>query len=284
MTIDATMRNAVLDSLIKGLHDRYVFPKVADELDRNLRGRQKRGEFDRITSAETFADTLSVILRQVGKDRHFRVGYREEAIPAFSDDGPPPEAEVKRFEEMARRLNYGYDTVRRLAGNVGYVEIRSFQFTGPEAGAAATAAMNFVANTDALIIDVRRNGGGSPEMVQLVTTYLFAGDGERQHLNDLIFRDGGTEHEVQFYTLPWVPGPRNGGVRCTCSPAAAPDRPPRSSPTTSRISSAPRSWATPPAAPPIPAASCGSAITSSRSSRTAAPAIPSPRPTGKAWA
>jgi len=209
MAIDAKARATVLDTLIRKLHDNYVFPPVADALDKNLRMRQKRGDFDRITSAQTFADTLSTILREVGKDRHFRVGYREEPIPMMQREGPPPESEMKRFAELGHRLNYGFEGARRLAGNVGYLDLRSFQFTGPEAGAAANAAMNLLANTDALIIDVRRNGGGSPEMVQLVSTYLFEGE-DRTHLNDLVWREGGSERVDQFYTLPWVPGPRNG--------------------------------------------------------------------------
>ena len=33
--------------------------------------------------------------------------------------------------------------------------------------------MNFLANTDALIIDLRRNGGGSPLTIGVISSYLF---------------------------------------------------------------------------------------------------------------
>jgi C-terminal processing protease CtpA/Prc len=67
--------------------------------------------------------------------------------------------------------------------------------------------MALLANTDALIIDLRANGGGSPEMVQYLCSYFF--EGEPVHLNDLYFRP---ENETrQFWTLSWIPGRRYVG-------------------------------------------------------------------------
>lgn len=210
MTVDARTRALVLDSLIAGLHANYVFPEVAKTLDRHLRGMQKRGAFDGLASAEAFADSLSSVLRGVGKDRHFRVGYRHEPFPVVADDGPPPPEELRRMEEQMRRANWGFDRAQRLAGNVGYLEIRMLAQPTPEAGAALAAAMQFLSGTDALILDLRRNGGGWPTMVQLVCSYLFAAE-DRRHLNDLVFREGGTERVEEFWTVPWLPVARYAG-------------------------------------------------------------------------
>ena len=59
-----------------------------------------------------------------------------------------------------------------MSGNVGYLEIRSFNFDAADIDSTLTAAMNFLAHTDALIVDVRRNGGGEPAMVAAVCSYL----------------------------------------------------------------------------------------------------------------
>ena len=64
--------------------------------------------------------------------------------------------------------------------------------------------MNFIANTNALIIDIRKCGGGNPGMVALVSSYLF--DGEPIHLNNLYWRD--EDFTQQYWTLPYVPGNR----------------------------------------------------------------------------
>lgn len=67
--------------------------------------------------------------------------------------------------------------------------------------------MNFLANVDALIFDLRQNGGGDPKMVALISTYLFA---SQTHLNDLWVRKTGETQ--QYWTLPYVPGKRLSAV------------------------------------------------------------------------
>jgi C-terminal processing protease CtpA/Prc len=89
-----------------------------------------------------------------------------------------------------------------LPGNVGYLRFDGFS-NANEAGATAVAAMNFFANADAIIFDVRQNGGGSPKMIQLLCNYLF----ERPtHLNDFYIRR--SDRTEQFWTQPQVTGTR----------------------------------------------------------------------------
>ena len=129
--------------------------------------------------------------------------------PLPKDRGNGPESSAERAEHLARsrHLNFGFERVERLPGNIGYLDLRFFD--APElGGATAAAAMSLLGNSDALIIDLRRNGGGSPEMVALVTSYLYP-EGERIHLNDLYWRPGDTTD--QFWTQPYVSGPHLDG-------------------------------------------------------------------------
>ena len=101
----------------------------------------------------------------------------------------------------ARIDNYGFKEARILDGNVGYLKFNYFS-AAQEAFQVAVGAMAFLANCDALIIDLRENGGGNPEMIQLLSSYFFAG--EPRHLNSFYYRlDEKTE---QYWTLPYVPG------------------------------------------------------------------------------
>jgi len=205
MTIDDATRSTVVDGLIKLLNENYVFPDTASKMERALREHQSKKEYDNITSAASFAERLTTDLQNISHDKHLRVRYSPRPLPPESANrGPSPEEEA-RFRDFLRTTNCGFEKIERLPGNVGYLEFR--QFAPPSICAdTASAAMNFLANADALIIDLRRNGGGDPAMVALITSYLF--DGEPVHLNDLYFRRDDSTH--QWWTLPYVPGKRYG--------------------------------------------------------------------------
>jgi C-terminal processing protease CtpA/Prc len=118
---------------------------------------------------------------------------------------PTPEMRATMRRRMASR-NYGFEKVERLDGNVGYLSLLGF-VDAEFAGDTAAAAMNFLADTDSLIIDLRRNGGGSPATVALICSYLFPA--QPVHLNDLYNRQSNATH--QWWTLPYVPGKRYVG-------------------------------------------------------------------------
>ncbi len=103
------------------------------------------------------------------------------------------------------RVNCGFKKAEILEGNIGYLKFDFFADPGV-CGPTVVAAMNFLANVDAVIFDLRENGGGDPKMVAFVSSYLFA---ERTHLNDLWTRKGDVTE--QYWTDPYVPGKRLDG-------------------------------------------------------------------------
>src|SRR5258708_27763941 len=188
MTIDATTRTAVIEGALKRLNDFYVFPETAKKMEQAVRERIARKEYDQITSAKALVAAIQNHLQEVSHDKHLRMMYSAEALPPErleSDDHEPGPEELSRQLEFMRTVNFGFEKVERLPGNVGYIDLRGFQAAryGAE---TVVAAMNFLANTDALIIDLRRNGGGGPAMVALISGYLFGP--EPVHLNHFYYR------------------------------------------------------------------------------------------------
>ncbi|HET6579884.1 MAG TPA: S41 family peptidase [Gemmatimonadales bacterium] len=171
-TIDAATRTQVLEGVLRRLEQDYVYPATAAKMARAVRERARQGAYDGIASAHAFADTLTGDLRAVSHDRHLRVVYRAGGVPDETPDGEPSAEDRRERAAFGRQVNFGLERVERLSGNVGYLEIRSFEFGAAEVDSTLAAAMNFLAHTDALIIDVRRNGGGDPEMVAAVCSYL----------------------------------------------------------------------------------------------------------------
>lgn len=202
--MNALSRGAVIDALLARLTAEYVFPETALAMSRAIRERERRGEYDRLASAEEFAESLTAHLQAVSRDRHLEVQYTSSRLPEPRAGGPGADAEALT-RAFGREVNFGFERAARLEGNVGYIDVRTFEYEPAWVEEAAAAAFLLVANTDALIIDLRRNAGGSPYTVAFVASYLFGEDSVQ--LSSLTWRDGRTE---RFYTRRHVPGRRYG--------------------------------------------------------------------------
>ena len=206
--IDAAGRAKVIDGAIAKLDTFYVFPDVAKRMADSLRARRTRGAYDTYTNAISFSMKLNREVGELGRDKHMRVNYSVRPIPPRPATPPPPSpADSARMRAQMDELNCGFVKVEQLDGNVGYVKFNGFFDVGA-CGATASAAMNFVAGSRALIVDLRENGGGSPAMVAYVSSYLFS---TRTHLNDLWTRRTGATEE--FWTRDDIPGRRFGGEK-----------------------------------------------------------------------
>ncbi len=201
-TLDAGIRQQVIDGAVEHMRRAYVFADVAEKMAAALRAQAAKGAYDAITGAKEFAEMLTRDLQAVSRDKHLRVIYDADGLP--ERQGPP--TEEQRAERLAdeRRRNFGFERVERLDGNVGYIELLGFS-NSEEVVEAAVPAMNFLANTDALIFDLRRNGGGSPVTIRVLSSYLFD---KVVHLNDFYIRE--TDTTRQFFTDADVQGHRYG--------------------------------------------------------------------------
>jgi hypothetical protein len=197
------------------LRENYVFPDVADRAATAVAARLAAGEYDDLDEP-ALAELLTGHLNEICDDKHLRVlargprpggpgpGVRGGPDAGAGREEPDDhEARVLAMRRMGRLDNFGIHRVERLDGNVGYLDLR--RVPPPViAGPATAAAMELIAGTYALIIDLRRNGGGAPDGVVFWCSYLF--DEQPTHLNDIFRADSGETR--QFWTLPYVPGPR----------------------------------------------------------------------------
>ncbi len=200
--VDAAARAKIVESVSKELNEAYVFPEVAKKMEASLRQKLKAGAYDKIARSDELAEALTRDLQAVSKDKHLSIHFMSPPPPGREPNAPPtPEARAEFRREMAS-MNFGFEKLERLTGNVGYLDLRGFM--GAEiAGETAISAMGFLANSDAIIIDLRQNGGGHPSMVQLITSYFFE---EPTHLNSFYIRKGNTTE--QFWTSAHVVGKR----------------------------------------------------------------------------
>ncbi len=201
-TIDARMQSEIIDSVTQALNEIYVFPDVAKEMEKHLRQQYKKKAYQDLTSLTQFTQKLTEDLQEISHDKHLWVRFApDELLARFQGDTLTDEAKQRELEERCRD-NFCFKEIKLLEGNIGYVDFRCFS-DAIDAGPTAIAAMNFLAYTDAIIFDLRQNGGGSPSMIQLITSYFFP---EPVHLNSFYVRK--SDSTQQFWTQACVQGPR----------------------------------------------------------------------------
>jgi len=206
VTVDAATRARVIDGVARRLTDWYVYPDVAKKMVDLLRGRQGLGEYDAITDGRKLARAINDDLHAVTSDNHLAIECTSETLP--KDEGEPAVDSAAPIDERFRadmlRDNCGFENVDRLEGNIGYLKINFFA-PAVVCGSTASAAMSLLAHVDALIVDLRDNGGGAPRMVAWISSYLFDA---RTHLNDQYERKRNKTSE--FWTRADVPGAKLG--------------------------------------------------------------------------
>jgi hypothetical protein len=195
-------KKQVIDSVSKLLTNEYIYPEVAKKIINAIASNSAKGNYTALTDPFEFADKLNQDLIKASNDKHFYMAFD----PAWIMEKKKALANKDSSEvfiplQELRRRNFAFKEVKILEGNIGYLNLEGF--VPPSlAGETAVAAMAFLANTDAVIIDLRNNGGGSPEMVQLLCSYFF--DSEPVLLVEFYSRK--EDKITQSYSLPYVQG------------------------------------------------------------------------------
>lgn len=139
------------------IEERYVLEKTAHKSAKGLREENRRGVFDRhCNDPVAFAEYMTEYLRTEMKDGHLYVEYAPNSDEHGDDDW------MEKWREEAASRNHGVKAVKRLKDNIAYLHISDFYEYDP-AKKALTAAFELVSNSDALILDLRGNPGGTPE-------------------------------------------------------------------------------------------------------------------------
>jgi hypothetical protein len=170
-------KGEIVNKLADIMNENYVFPEKGKAMHDLIKSNLEKGVYDNINTAEDFAERLDQDLKSVMPDKHIRVRFDAEFAVALQNRVPgggrtPPE-------------DFGFREVKILPGNIGYLDLRGF-LDIRIAREAAKEAMEKLIQADAIIFDLRKNGGGSPSMIRYISAYLF-GD-EPVHLNDFYWR------------------------------------------------------------------------------------------------
>ncbi len=196
ISVDAGTRRTIVTSLAAKIEAGYVNPEVGRNTARNLLKAEEAGAYNGFTAAKAFAGKITVDLRSATQDGHIAFYFDpESSVPPQSGSQPAGSRE---------RFNFGFFKVERLDGNIGYLDLRSFANL-EEGRETASTYLDALANFDAIIIDLRNNGGGNTPMVGYVASYLFGP--KPVHLTDMYWRD--RNQNIEVWTEASISGRRS---------------------------------------------------------------------------
>jgi hypothetical protein len=157
-TFDAAARRELVAKLGEELRDRYVFPDIGERAAARIGAALAAGEYDELADPNAFIQRLSADVQAIAHDKHLNIASPSAPPPSGGPAAMPPhDAGVTRAD--------------RLAGGIGYIEIVGFAPLA-EFKPALDRAMSGLKDSRVLIVDIRRNGGGMPESVAYLMSYL----------------------------------------------------------------------------------------------------------------
>ncbi len=200
--ISSHERAAIIDTVISKLNELYVYPEIAKKMSIYIKDKQNNHTYDNIHTLDKFVHQLTNDLLSIFPDGHLEI----RVLQKRGVDMHPGESEEDWWDRRVKETQYNnfyFRKVEWLPGNVGYLDIRKFEFA-TISGPTAIAVMQFLAYSDALIIDLRQNPGGRGELTQLFFSYFF--EDHRVHYGTT--QDNNRNITKQWWTIPYVPGQR----------------------------------------------------------------------------
>lgn len=184
----------LIDSINLSLKNNYVFPEKAHHIAKHLKAQVKMKAYASfLKDPKKLAIQIQTDIYKAHRDPHMVVEYD----PAWPGHRPgytgPSEEETIQFTKFVKDNNFMFKKVELLPGNIGYFPLNIFVEHVKEAKPIIASALGFLANSSAIIIDLRENTGGEPEMVSQLESYFFK---EKTRMNDIINR---STNDTTFY-------------------------------------------------------------------------------------
>eukprot|EP01042_Synura_sphagnicola_P012256 gene12256-15598_t len=199
-------RDQAIEAIKGAFQKTYVFPDTVPTIIAKLDQSRKTGRYD-VTNPSELAALITADLRDSSHDRHAYLSYDPARYAAAQNPATAgADDDLAAYDAaQARRDNFGLTDLRILPGNIRYLKISGFEWVYDETGQAYDGAMRFLKGGDAVIIDLRGNGGGSGQAVlYLVSHFMKAGTLEITFLQ-------GKETPMQVHVLDNVPAGRMMG-------------------------------------------------------------------------
>ncbi|MFX1418754.1 MAG: S41 family peptidase [Promethearchaeota archaeon] len=200
----------IIQELAKKIEVYYIFPEIAEKIAQFLLNKLEESQFNGIIDPVKLASIVTNDLLNISNDLHFYFEYNPSLAQTLIEEHKKDENEIdydylefKTDLKYEQYKNYSIIKAERLPGNIGYIKLNDFA-PAEFAGETIVGALQFLANSNAFIFDIRNNGGGYPSMVSLIISHLIEPSSK---LLTSIYDRKSNKH-YQSWTVPYIPGKR----------------------------------------------------------------------------
>lgn len=172
-----TTKELIILNICESLKDNYVFPEIAKTLSDSIKSYNQNGKYASVKDYNEFASILTKDIRKINNDKHIRILYdldlENEIIKFISSS---KEAKIVSEIEISKEKskNFHFKKIEVLPSNIGYIELNGFALPSKYTSNTIFSAMCFVANTNAVILDLRNNFGGNSDVANEILSYFFS--------------------------------------------------------------------------------------------------------------
>jgi len=174
--LTAAQRRAAIDAIAAAVRTKYVLPEGVPAIEKRLRDGLTSGRYD-VETPGAFAERVTEDLRTSSGDGHMylTVDPAQYALTSQAKGDPDSDPAVAAYwRRLAERSNHGLPEMRILPGNIRYLKVAGFRWVDDVSGPAYDAAARFLRDGDAIVIDLRGNGGGSHGAVHYLISHFLA--------------------------------------------------------------------------------------------------------------
>lgn len=175
---------SAITAIAKLIDDNYVFPKKGKQIATHFLQEYKNGKFNQTNDWNTFGSIATECLRNFSHDGHLYVRHDPKTVkeltaaqhdPVDSNSTDQFSYDPFYYGKEAIEKNFGFREVKILDGNIGYIKLSEINISARSLP-VLFAAMEFISNTKALVIDLRDNGGGGSELGSVFPSYFLPKD------------------------------------------------------------------------------------------------------------
>src|SRR5260370_21745586 len=120
LTLDPLARTQAIDGILRAIRESYVYPETGEKMERAVRQRQEKGEYNSVVSGRELARILTEHLCSICNDKHLVIGAIGNMPPGFRMPFDPPTTTSDLERQRVGLCNFGFPRAERLAGTSAF--------------------------------------------------------------------------------------------------------------------------------------------------------------------